>query len=535
MGTNLSQAIKQYGTAMSSMDAIIEMRKTRQGHAVICRRLSFGEFDGRIDQYVTKFLKKGIRKDSRVLMLLRPGTKMMCTFFALVRMGAIPILLDSGVGFREIVRLGNFSKPDFIICSPRLKWLIFMKILRIKGQVIAVYRSFAKRQPAATSMVEMDPEDVVAILFTSGSTGPAKGVVYRHRHFASQLSKLRLTYRLMPNVKDVTLLPVFMLFNPIFGRTTIIPDMDFSRPSELHPQSIVETIVNHCATSSFGSPILWEKIADYCSENDITMRSLEQIFLAGVSAAPYILEKMLDIAPNAKIFTPYGATECLPICSISAEEILGSLRPLQENGAGTCLGYPVEGIAVRIIVLEDGPISHLEERSFLPLGHIGEIIVEGSNVTEFYDQLPEKTALAKINYNGKIWHRMGDLGFLDEKGRIWFCGRKMERVVTESGEAYYPECIEPLFQKYSVVKRAALIKIVKNGKILPAIAILPKKDCYPFFFWQKWKLRRELRNIAQHFPKTAPIRDFFFCRSFPVDPRHNAKIHRLALGKYFSH
>jgi acyl-CoA synthetase (AMP-forming)/AMP-acid ligase II len=209
-------------------------------------------------------------------------------------------------------------------------------------------------------MAEMDPEDVVAILFTSGSTGPAKGVVFKHRHFASQLSKLRLTYRLTLNAKDVTLLPVFMLFNPIFGRTTIIPDMDFSRPAALHPQSIVETIANHCATSSFGSPILWEKIADYCSENDITIPSLEKIFLAGISAAPRILEKILGIVPNAKIFTPYGATECLPICSISAEEILGSLRPLQENGAGTCLGYPVEGVAVRIIIPEDGPISHLQ-------------------------------------------------------------------------------------------------------------------------------------------------------------------------------
>ncbi|MDR2807056.1 MAG: AMP-binding protein [Puniceicoccales bacterium] len=518
---------------MPLTNAIIAMKRSCKDNAVIERCLSFKALNECVDRYAAQFLDEGVQEGSRVLMLLEPGIEMMCTFFSLVRIGAIPILMDSGLGIRALIRLGNFSKPDFVACTWKVKLLIACPFFRIKGKVIAIGHAFAKRQRATVVIRDRKPEDTVAILFTSGSTGMAKGVVYKQRNFEDQLNKLRSIDHLTPGGKDVTLLPIFMLFNPMFGRTSIILHIG-DRPIKLPVGSVVSAMINLSATSSFGAPVLWNEIAEYCLTNAIKIRSLEQIFLAGVSATTRVLEKIQMIAPNAKIFTPYGSTECLPVCSISAEEILGEVLPLQENGAGTCLGLPVKEIEVKIITVEDGEVQTLEHH-LLPLGHVGEIIVAGNNVTESYDQLPEKTAMAKINYGGRIWHRMGDLGFLDERGRLWFCGRKAERVVTEDGEVYDPDCIEPLFHKYSKVERAALIKIVRNGKIRPAIAILPKKDAYPFFFWEKWIFRRELTYLAQSFPKTMVIRDFFFCRTFPVDRRHNAKIHRLSLGSKFSH
>lgn len=532
MSENLTQIIKQYATATPSTDAVIEMRRHRQ-HAVIRRRLCYGEFDRRIDQYVSKFQKKGISAGKRVLMLLKPGIEMMCAFFALIRMGAIPVLIDSGMGIRQLVRLANFSKPDFILGSPALQWWVRLKILPLQGKVIPVSRHFAKRGQSATVMHPSNEDDIAAILFTSGSTGPAKGVVYCVKHFAAQLRKLRASLRLMQNARDVTLLPAFMLFNPMFGRTTIIPDIDYTKLATLHLPSVIETIANSAATSSFGAPVLWEKIADYCLENELKLRSLEQIFLAGVSATPRVLEKIRQAAPNAKIYTPYGATECLPICLIEATNILEELRPYQENGAGTCLGYPIEGVSVKIIAPVDEPLTAIEERHILPTGFIGEIIVSGENVTEAYDQLPEATQLAKINDNGKLWHRMGDLGFLDEKGRLWFCGRKSERVVSGS-EEYFPDCIEPLFCKYSKVARAALIRYESKGIVVPALVILPKEGYYPHFFWQRWAFRRHLKQLAQQFPKTESIEHFFFLKKLPVDPRHNAKINRQQLSATFS-
>jgi acyl-CoA synthetase (AMP-forming)/AMP-acid ligase II len=371
MDTNLTAIIKQYATSMPLADAVIEMGKGCLGRRMgLYRRLNFRSFDRRIDQYAAKFLIKGIRKGTRVLMLLRPGIEMMCTFFALVRIGAIPILIDSGVGLREIIRLGNFSKPDFIaVGNFWRKWLISCPCLGIRGKVMVIGRFFAKCRTPAKILCATDPEDVVAILFTSGSTGSAKGVVYKYRNFVGQLDKLRQTYRLMPGVRDVTLLPVFTLFNPMFGRTSIIPAMDFAHPARLSPKSIIKTMVKHGATSSFGAPILWDRIAEYGLDRDIKLYNLDQIFLAGVSATAYTLEKIQSIAPNAKIFTPYGATECLPICSISADEILGEVRSLQENGAGTCIGTAVDGIAIQIIEQEDCIVSTIGEKNLLPLGY----------------------------------------------------------------------------------------------------------------------------------------------------------------------
>lgn len=537
MINNLSLLIKNFAKKIPDQDAIVTLRKSRYGHEVTDVRMTFSELDVKINQFAEQFSQKGIDKSSRVLMLLRPGIEMIASFFALVRLGAIPILIDPGIGIFDFIRLSNFSKPDAILCEGWIRYAIIFKLIPIhcpKDRIIAVNKNFASKQKSSEISINMSPEDTVAILFTSGSTGCAKGVVYQHKNFESQFHVLKETYNLQPGARDFTLLPAFMLFNPVFGRTTIIPNINFSKPRKLSAKRVVESIINNGATSSFGSPVLWGKIANYCTSNGIKLQTLENIFLAGVSATIPTLERIRAIAPNAEIHTPYGATEALPITTITATEILDEIRPLQENGAGTCVGKPVEGINVAIIKRTDQAVTKLDDDNLLSLGFFGEIIVSGNHVTESYDQLVEKTKLAKIDASGKIWHRMGDIGFFDEKDRLWFCGRKAEIVETQDGTVYYPDCVEPLFCKHKAVERCAIIAVTKNGEILPAVVILPKRHHYPTFFWQKWTFRRQLKKLAKQFPKTRTIKTFYFCRSLPVDPRHNSKIHRLELGKKFS-
>lgn len=557
MISNLSLFIKQNAEKFPTDDAIICMHNKRYRHATIREQIGYRDFDTKIDQFAVKFTKLGITKGSRVLMLLKPGIPMITSFFALVRIGAIPVVIDPGMGIKKFATLANCSKIDAIVTSKVIKIAIFLRLIPIKCKlknIIAITKNFAKHVKTARIAVEMHEEDPVAILFTSGSTGSAKGVVYTHKNFASQFEMLANTYKLQPQERDMTLLPAFMLFNPIFGRTTIIPNINFSKPAKFNAKSVVESITSNAITSSFGSPILWSKIATYCINHKIKLLSIKNIFLAGVSATTEILENITEIAPNAEIFTPYGATESLPVCSISAKEILSDeIRPMQENGAGTCLGKPVDGIDVKIIEAHMKPIEKIEDINELSLGYFGEIIVSGNNVTKMYDQLPEATALAKIyeykthienNYNNnnenssqnieKIWHRMGDIGFLDQAGRVWFCGRKVETVIDNDGEEYYPDCIEPLFLKHKNVKRAALITYHRGKQHEPAIVILPHDKKFPESIFAKWKFAKELRNLASQFPKTNKIKKFFFVKKLPVDPRHNSKIHRLALGKKFS-
>jgi hypothetical protein len=263
----------------------------------------------------------------------------------------------------------------------------------------------------------------------------------------------------------------------------IIPDMDFSRPAALHPQSIVDTIANHCAPSSFGSPIFVGKNFRLFFGQTALRSAVWSSFFSGRSfgGVAYFRKKeeiILDIAPNAEIFfSPPERRNVSRTVLFRRKKFWGVCQLSKKMVRELVWDIPLKALRFGLLFRRTGLIGHLEERNLLPLGQIGEIIVEGSNVTESHDQLPEKKrGWRRFNYDGRILHRMGDLEFLDEKRRIWFCGRKMERVITDNGEEYSPESIEPLFQKYSAVKRAALIKIVKK-KTKKVTFCLPSRFC----------------------------------------------------------
>ncbi|MDR2419710.1 MAG: AMP-binding protein [Puniceicoccales bacterium] len=486
-----------------------------------------------------------ILPQQRVLLVVRPGYELIVSAFALMRLGAIPIVIDSGMGLRCFFICARKAKPDFILGTGSLRWrLAGLKPFFLPNvRTIWLTRSFQKQwqqhilpldwpfdDPLLSSIQADDP---AAILFTSGSTGPAKGVLYRHRHFMAQLEALKGHYPLQAGDVDLPLLPIFSLFNPILGRTTVLPEMDATRPSRLRPKKIVKALQRHSVTSSFGAPVLWRKIALYCRQQGIQLPDIRFLFLAGVSCDIPTLELLRSIAPNADIHIPYGATEALPISDIQGTEILDRWKVLQENGAGICVGQPISDAHIRIIQATEEAIPQWNSSLELPTGHIGEIIVSGPMVTEAYDQETEKTRMAKIMEDETIWHRMGDVGFLDQQGRLWLCGRKAERVMVHD-EIFYPDCIEAFFLKHPHVARCALIGIHRKQCNLPAIVIQPKLGHYPFWSLSRRRFIEELKKWSERFEKTRSIQDFFFCRKLPVDVRHNAKIHRIALGRKFS-
>lgn len=485
-----------------------------------------------------------LSKRHRVLLAVRPGHELITCTFALLRLGAIPIIIDAGMGLRCFLSCARKAHPDFILGARRLRWTsIFLYSFEPRPRAIwltrAFYRSWRRCTASAESpfrrspSVSVHPDDLAAILFTSGSTGTAKGVHYSHRHFSAQLAALLGNYPLAEHDVDLPLLPLFSLFNPIIGRTSVLPEMDATKPSRLRAQKIIEAIRQHRVTSSFGAPVLWRKIALHGYRHGIQLPEIRFLFLAGVSCDVPTLELLRRIVPHAEIHTPYGATEALPITDIRGDEILSRWKVFQENGAGTCVGQPITGAQVRIIRVTEEAISQWEPALELATGHVGEIIVDGPMVTESYDGEPLKTQLAKIHDGDSVWHRMGDLGFLDQQGRLWFCGRLAERVLV-GDEIFYPDCTEPLFLKHPLVARCALIGLRRKGLTFPAIVVQPKFGHYPLWTYQKKRFIGELWEIAQRYEKTRCIRHFFFRKKLPVDVRHNAKIHRLALAKQFS-
>ncbi|MGE9293720.1 MAG: AMP-binding protein, partial [Puniceicoccales bacterium] len=351
-----------------------------------------------------------------------------------------------------------------------------------------------------------------------------------------QVRLLKERYQVEHGEVDLTLLPVFALFNPALGMTTVVPEMDPSKPAAADPAKIVEAIQKAGVTNSFGSPALWSLIARYCEREGKTLPSVRRIQMAGAPVPPGLIRRMKPLLPAGEINTPYGATEALPVSSICGREILEETQALTDEGRGTCVGTVFPEMTVRVIRLTDAPLREMADDLCVPVGEIGEITVCGPTVTKSYEARPEATAAAKLSDSAdpsRIWHRMGDLGYLDEHGRLWFCGRKAERVQTPEGDLY-TDCCEAIFNRHPDVYRSALIGLGKPGHQTAAIVIEPEPGKLPTSPSARTAFEKEMLAVAASHPLTQRIGRVFIEAGLPVDVRHNAKIHRLALGRKFT-
>jgi acyl-CoA synthetase (AMP-forming)/AMP-acid ligase II len=264
-------------------------------------------------------------------------------------------------------------------------------------------------------------------------------------------------------------------------------------------------------------------------EHGVRLPSLRRVISAGAPVPAEVLERFTRmVAPDAEIFTPYGATEALPVCSIGSREILAETRQRSAAGAGVCVGKPVELMTVRVINITDEAIPAWSDELLVKAGEIGEIVVQGAVVTREYFHRPESTALAKIAdpASGRFYHRMGDLGYFDEQGRLWFCGRKSHRVVTMQGTLFTIPC-EGVFNAHPKVLRSAVVGVGRNGTARPVLCVELRTPAPPH---ELSTIERELRDLGQTQPHTRGIETFLFHPSFPVDIRHNAKIFREKLA-----
>ncbi len=503
--------------------------------------LSFVELAAEVASWRAQITAAGIVRGDRVLVMVKPGLPLIASAFALFAHGAVPVVIDPGMGLKNFLACVARSRPRALLGIPLARAIshVFRK----------AFRTLAVRVPASSSptarakfqnpnpkleIEEAGSSDLAAILFTSGSTGAPKGVCYTHGMFDAQVELIRATYDIRPGEIDLPMLPVFALFNPALGMTTVVPEIDPSRPATVDPKKIIQAIRQETVTSSFGSPTLWRKLAVHCHQNHIELPTVRRVLCAGAPVPPDLWDLMSPVLPNGQLHSPYGATESLPVSTISAAEVLANHHGTAiatEHGAGTCVGRPLPANDVRIIALTDAPLATLADTTQLPLGQIGEIIVAGPTVTHTYDALPEATAAAKILDGTTVFHRLGDAGYLDDSGRLWFCGRKAERVDTGDGPLF-TEQVEPLFNAHADVRRSALIGLGKLGYQRLAIVVEPTDLGLVADSANCRRFARELREIAKRHPHTSGIKLFYFRDKFPVDVRHNAKIHRLTLARW---
>jgi len=542
---NIARHLPLMAARQPSHPAVKIPRGRTAGGAIDYLTLTFAELDGEVNAWAAKLTKAGVRPGDRVLVMVRQGLPLIAAAFALFQLGAVPVIIDPGMGRKSFLACVARSKPRVLlgILLAQVMSHVFRMAFKTVEVRVWVSNSSTAQLASVSQLSTLNPQpvtsaatDLAAILFTSGSTGAPKGVCYEHGMFEAQVRLIRDTYAIAPGEVDLPMLPIFALFNPALGMTTIVPEIDPSRPATVDPEKIVRAIQQEKVTNTFGSPTLWRIISRYCLANQITLPSVKRVLMAGAPVPPSLFFDLQKILPNGTAYSPYGATESLPLASISAREVHEETAAKTAAGAGTCVGRPVAEVEIKIIALSDSPIAHLAEARELPVCEIGEIIVRGPAVTKTYDQLPEATALAKISESqlgggsAVVWHRMGDVGYLDSQGRLWFCGRKAERVQSTDGPLF-TEQVEPIFNAHPGVARCALISTGSEGR-RPAIVVEPVSRAVVATPSLRRKLVRELRALGAAHPHTDRIRLTYLHPHLPVDVRHNAKIHRLALARW---
>ncbi len=532
---NIAKRISEISKKMPEKKSVVFSERQSDG-SYLYPYYTFKEFEERSNQFANTLTKAGIGPGTRTLLFVRPCLDFSIITFALFKIGAVPVLIDPGMGMRNLLKSIHQVRPQAMISIGMVHWIrrfrpapfknikIKLSMQKVGFSTRWIYQNLESESKSFLTYPAKDSE-TSAILFTSGGTGIPKGVVYTHGILNAQTTALQKMFNLDETQSDLPGFPLFALFTLAMGMTSVVPDMDPTKPAKCDPLKIVRNIVDNEISFVAGSPSIWEKVGQFCLEKKIQLPSIKQVVMFGAPVRAEIHEMYKKILLNGDTYTPYGATESLPISLISGSEILEGKKAKTQAGAGTCVGKAVAGIEIKIHKASDIPCLSIIER---PRNEIGEIIVSGKQVTEAYFEMPDETAKAKIIFENKLWHRVGDVGYLDEENNLWFLGRKNHVVITQDGTTFYPIRIESIFNLHPAIKRTALIQINKNGIITAAIAIERNDGDEKLTL----KFNEELKILAASSEYTNEIKDFFLHPSFPVDVRHNIKIDRSKLSHW---
>ena len=585
----------------------------------VYKTITFRELNEYADKIAAGLIRMGVKPGHKIAALVTPGIDFVASVFGLLKSGAVMILIDPGMGGKNLLKCLTDADPDGFFAISKVHAIRCFMRRRFPhakfnvtvgrrwfwgGKTLAQFRKLDAQAVANTPFPEPEPNDPAAIIFTTGSTGPSKGVLYLHKTFEKQVDEIARQYGIKPGQIDLPGFPMFGLFNCAMGSTAVLPDLDASRPASVDPRNIIEAVRDWDVTQSFGSPAIWKKVGQYCAEHGQRLESVKMILSAGAPVLEPVMRTMVNcIQEGGVVHTPYGATEALPTATNDSNTILSETAPKTRVGAGVCVGNHFPSIQWKVIRIVDGPIPTLDQIEELPQGEIGELIVTGPQISPQYVTRLDANATGKIVENIEnselsqatngsgfgqtrgceaalaegqgfasektdfgaihvqsgtdlvgaewqrrhaasqlatrnsqlIWHRMGDVGYLDDKDRFWFCGRMAHRVVGK-GKTWFSIPTEAIFLQSELVNRAALVGVPEENAPedspvrVPVMIIEPKDPSICNDTSRTEELIGKMRELAKTSPLTQDVELFLVHPSFPVDIRHNAKIFREKLA-----
>jgi acyl-CoA synthetase (AMP-forming)/AMP-acid ligase II len=525
---NFADTLRRRARDRPDAIALIEGARSR-------RTISFGGLESLTNRYARGLARHGVRAGDRALYLLPPSIDGYAVFYALLRLGTVPVLLDPRMGIRRLLRCIETVGCRVVLGVPAVHLLRILARRPFRAAqlfVTAGHRwlwggvrlSHCVADEAGSEVTPVDPGQASLLPFTSGSTGPAKGVFYDHAMLCHQVAMMHRVCDWREGMHVVMAYAPFVPYALADGLTVILPDIDFSRPAAASPVRLVEAVTTHRAQCAFASPVVWMHLARYCQRHGVEVSSLERVVTAGAPASIDLHRRLLPRLHRAgRLYTPYGATEAMPITTTHTDE-LAETWTLCRSGYGTCVGRPLTGVEANTIRVTDDAIPGWSETLRVPADSIGEIVVGGKMVSPAYPDRPDETARTKIHRGDLVYHRTGDLGRVDADGRLWYCGRKSQRIETRDG-MLAPDSVENVFNQHSAVFRSAAVGVGPAGdqQLVLCVELEAGTAFSP-------RIESELMALAVGTPFEGMVTRVLPHRRFPVDARHNSKIRRDELA-----
>lgn len=560
---NIADLISTYSQKNPYQKAVVyPVKKDRCGRWLF-NHLTYQDLNSTSDVLATHLIEKHhIKKGDKVLLFIKPTLEFSTVVFALFKLGAIPVLMDPGMGRKLLIGAIKELQPQTVIGEPivgvMLKFMFFKlgfspKFISVRKSYFLFqdlenafdtkHRSLNENSDRPIQKISVRDDEAAAIVFTSGGTGKPKGVILTHGNLSSHVTLIKEMLGLKEGDCDMPGFPLFSLTTIAMGVTSVIPLMNPAKPARANPQILVELIKSYGVKTVAGSPAIWGKIADYCLKENISLDHLKGVVMFGAPISKKLISQFAKLLPHGDTYTPYGATECLPVSLISGRERLAlENETVLKNdplfSGSICIGKAVAGTEVKIVASnwekdKQSPFEKVAKEE-----EVGEIVVTGKQVTQAYLDNPAANKLAKhVDSEGRLWHYMGDMGFMDREKRLWFCGRKAHSFRSKNRE-YLSILMEQPFLAHPEVKKAALIKKRDPSESAPIpCMVLERVDgrvLSQLSSEERLKFRSELMEISKQGKNNSEISTFYLHRKFPVDGRHNIKIDRKKLETYFS-
>ncbi len=504
---------------------------------------TYAELSRRAEAVAVGLREFGVREGTLCSFMIPPCEDAMVAALALWRVGAVMVGIEPhSHGLRSVGRSIARVGPEVFLGTPEAqagrlafgwgKRTVTKNIVvgppKLPG--VTTLASLERAVPGEPTLPDVDVDDPCVIAYTTGSTGNPKPTVMTHRNLTAMIDGVAAQWRLADHgdVIDMPTFPIFWIIGLFHGGTVVVPPMNFATkgPGSADPAKLVATIQRHRVASFFGSPAVLTNLARYCADNDVKLPSIKRIVAGGAEVYGPLYAAVKNMLVDGEIYSNYGATEALPIAEIAGATVLGETWARTEAGEGLCVGDPLAHVEVRIVDIVDGPIATMDDADILIDGRIGEVVARSPHISDHYYDAPDEMADNKIVDGATRWHRLGDCGRLDEKGRLWVCGRRSHRVVTDD-RTYFPLCVEPVINTHPDVVKSALVEPVVDGVEIAAICVELRPDARP----EQARIERELVDLARQHDATRGLDRFFFIDHLPVDKRHNAKIDRPGLAR----